>query len=152
MKKNFLLWMGVVLIMVIGMSSCSSDDGIESFDHNVSEGVISSENIIGTWQLLKYSGGLFGRSVDINPGEITFTFTKDGKVNIINKRREQYPFATCTCNYSFVTNDRSIFTGEKETALSIGGGIFHYTYSEGMLCLAEEMYDGYCYALKKIGR
>ena len=26
MKKNFLLWMGVVLIMVIGMSSCSSDD------------------------------------------------------------------------------------------------------------------------------
>ena len=26
MKKNFLLWMGVVLIMVIGMSSCSNDE------------------------------------------------------------------------------------------------------------------------------
>ena len=26
MKKNFLLWMGVVLMMVIGMSSCSNDE------------------------------------------------------------------------------------------------------------------------------
>ena len=29
MKKSFLLWMGVVLIMVIGMSSCSSDDDFD---------------------------------------------------------------------------------------------------------------------------
>lgn len=26
MKKNGILWMGVVLMLVIGMSSCSSDD------------------------------------------------------------------------------------------------------------------------------
>ena len=29
MKKSFLLWMGVVLMMVIGMSSCSSDDDFD---------------------------------------------------------------------------------------------------------------------------
>ena len=26
MKKNFLLWMGVVLMLAVGMSSCNSDD------------------------------------------------------------------------------------------------------------------------------
>ena len=26
MKKSFILWMGVVLMMVIGMSSCSSEE------------------------------------------------------------------------------------------------------------------------------
>ena len=26
MKKGFILWMGVVLMMVVGMSSCNSDD------------------------------------------------------------------------------------------------------------------------------
>jgi len=155
MKKNYLLWMSVVLMMVVGMSSCSKDDEIESFDDNHSEGVISNESIIGTWQLLNYNGGFSGKSVDVNPGEITFTFTKDGMVNIINKGGEHVPFPTGTFNYSFVTNDRSIFTGEKETALFIDGGIcqhFHFAYSEGILYLAEEMYDGYCYALKKIGR
>ena len=29
MKKSFLLWMGVVLMMVVGMSSCSSDDDFD---------------------------------------------------------------------------------------------------------------------------
>ena len=57
MKKNYLLWMSVVLMMVVGMSSCSKDDEIESFDDNHSEGVISNESIIGTWQLLNYNGG-----------------------------------------------------------------------------------------------
>ena len=34
MKKSFLLWMGVVLMMVIGMSSCSSDDNESLSNHN----------------------------------------------------------------------------------------------------------------------
>ena len=131
------------------LAGCSSDDKIESFEDNFSEGVISAESIIGTWQLMNYSGGFSGESVDVNPGEITFTFTKNGKVNVINKGGEHFPFPTGTFNYAFVTNDCSIFTGEKETALFIDGGIrkhFHFTYSEGILYLAEEMFDGYCYA------
>lgn len=155
MKKNYLLWMSVVLMMVVGMSSCSKDDEIESFDDNYSKGVISNESIIGTWQLLNFNGGFSGKSVDVNPGEITFTFTKEGKVYIINKGGEHIPFPTGTFNYSFVTIDRSIFTGEKETALFIDEGrcqYFHFVYSEGILYLSEEMYDGYCYALKKTGR
>ena len=31
MRKNFLLWMGVALMMAIGMSSCSSDDDDYSY-------------------------------------------------------------------------------------------------------------------------
>ena len=146
MNKKLVMMM-CFLLMIIS-AGCSSDDEIEPFDDN------PSESIIGTWQLLNYNGGFSGKSVDINFGEITFTFTKDGKVNIINKGEEHFPFPTGSFSYSFVTNDRSIFTGEKETALFIDRGIcqyLHFTYSEGILYLSEEMYDGYCYALRKIG-
>ena len=40
MKKSFLLWMGVVLMMVVGMSSCSSDD--------------EDNNLYNTWILVSY--------------------------------------------------------------------------------------------------
>ena len=29
MRKSFILWMGVVLMLVVGMSSCSSDDDFD---------------------------------------------------------------------------------------------------------------------------
>ena len=48
MKKNFLLWMGVVLMMVIGMSSCSSDDNESLSNHNWTPNTLlitNSENV-----------------------------------------------------------------------------------------------------------
>ena len=158
MKKNCILWMFAMLMLAVGMSSCSSDnDEIESFDDNPSEDIYSNDSInsvIGTWQLLNYSGGFSGQNVDVNPGEITLTFTKDGIVKVLNKGKETFLFPTGTFNYYFRTIDRSIFTGEKDTALYIDGGnihLLHFTYGEGMLYLAEECFDGFCYALRKIG-
>ena len=29
MKKSFILWMGAMLMLVVGMSSCSSDDDFD---------------------------------------------------------------------------------------------------------------------------
>ena len=45
MRKNFLLWMGVALMMAIGMSSCSSDDDdyryVQEFgDNNIKQYLI----------------------------------------------------------------------------------------------------------------
>ena len=48
MKKSFLLWMGVVLMMVIGMSSCSSDDNESLSNHNWTPNTLlitNSENV-----------------------------------------------------------------------------------------------------------
>ena len=75
MKKNFLLWMGVVLMMVIGMSSCSSeeDNGYDkdlvrkwantepAFTYNDFEVVSSDleETTNGTWTVRKVNGVIF---------------------------------------------------------------------------------------------
>ena len=48
MKKSFLLWMGVVLMMVVGMSSCSSDDNESLSNHNWTPNTLlitNSENV-----------------------------------------------------------------------------------------------------------
>ena len=37
MKKSFLLWMGVVLMIIIGMSSCSGDDETTSIAKEINE-------------------------------------------------------------------------------------------------------------------
>ena len=37
MKKSFILWMGVVLMMVIGMSSCSSEED-NGYDKDADDG------------------------------------------------------------------------------------------------------------------
>ena len=43
MKKNRILWMFAMLMLAVGMSSCSSDnDEIESFDDNPSEDIYSN--------------------------------------------------------------------------------------------------------------
>lgn len=51
MRKNFLLWMGVALMMAIGMSSCSSDDDDYSYVQEFGDNN-NKENFIGTWHLL----------------------------------------------------------------------------------------------------
>ena len=100
MNKSFLLWMGVVLMMVIGMSSCSSDDDdynyVQEFGDNNNK-----ENFIGTWHLLHYYTG-WGIKEDYEAGEVTVTFTKNGEMQVINKRDDQHPFSTGNMAYYFV--------------------------------------------------
>ena len=147
MMKNKVLWI-CALLMIIGISSCSNDDGVVSSDND-------GKNIIGTWLLVSSSGG-WAPEVEYEPGEITLTFTGDGKVKVDNRREGYYPFTPGIYNYSFEQIERSIFSGEPETVLLIEGSsslsnYYSLTYEKDLLHLSEQAYDGMCYTLKKIG-
>ena len=153
MKKNFLLWMGVVLMMVIGMSSCSSDDDdynyVQEFGDNNNK-----ENFIGTWHLLHYYTG-WGIKEDYEAGEVTVTFTKNGEMQVINKRDDQHPFSTGNMAYYFVDIEKSIFTGEPRACMSFGFctaylSPYSFTFDKGFLYLSQEAYDGDGYTFQKL--
>ena len=57
MKKSFILWMGVVLMLAVGMSSCNSDDD-----------EIFGTGLTGKWDLVEVQNGPAG-------------FCKDGYTN-----------------------------------------------------------------------
>ena len=118
MRKNFLLWMGVALMMAIGMSSCSSDDDDYSYVQEFGDNN-NKENFIGTWHLLHYYTG-WGIKEDYEAGEVTVTFTKNGDIQVINKRDDQHPFSTGNMAYYFVDIEKSIFTGEPRACMSFG--------------------------------
>ena len=148
MRKNYNLWMGVVLMMVVGMSSCSSDDDysyVQEFGDNNNK-----ENFIGTWHLLHYFTG-WGIQEDYEAGEVTVTFTKNGDMQVINKRDDQRPISTGKSTYSFVDIERSIFTGESRTCISFGYFFtYSYTFDKGFLYLSQEAYDGDGYTFQKL--
>ena len=149
MNKSFLLWMGVVLMMVIGMSSCSSDDDdynyVQEFGDNNNK-----ENFIGTWHLLHYYTG-WGIKEDYEAGEVTVTFTKNGEMQVINKRDDQHPFSTGNMAYYFVDIEKSIFTGEPRTCISFSYIFtYSYTFDKGFLYLSQEAYDGDGYTFQKL--
>ena len=149
MKKNFLLWMFAMLMLVVGMSSCSSDDDdynyVQEFGDNNNK-----ENFIGTWHLLHYSTG-WGIKEDYEAGEVTVTFTKNGEMQVINKRDDQHPFSTGNMAYYFVDIEKSIFTGEPRTCISFGYFFtYSYTFDKGFLYLSQEAYDGDGYTFQKL--
>ena len=149
MKKSFLLWMGVVLMMVICMSSCSSDDDDYSYVQEFGDNN-NKENFIGTWHLLHYYTG-WGIKEDYEAGEVTVTFTKNGDMQVINKRDDQHPFSTGNMAYYFVDIEKSIFTGEPRTCMSFGYIFtYSYTFDKGFLYLSQEAFDGDGYTFQKL--
>lgn len=145
MKKKSLLWLSAFLLMVAG---CSGDDYdyVQEFSSN------DKENFIGTWHMMSYSSG-WGGSHKCDAGEITVTFTKKGKVKVVNKREDQSPIPTNTYSYSFVDVERSIITGEPRTCISISFGFgspYSYSFDNGVLYLSQEAYDGSSYSLQKL--
>ena len=149
MRKNFLLWMGVALMMAIGMSSCSSDDDDYSYVQEFGDNN-NKENFIGTWHLLHYYTG-WGIKEDYEAGEVTVTFTKNGDMQVINKRDDQRPFSTGNMAYYFVDIEKSIFTGEPRTCMSFGYFFtYSYTFDKGFLYLSQEAYDGDGYTFQKL--
>ena len=149
MRKNFLLWMGVALMMAIGMSSCSSDDDDYSYVQEFGDNN-NKENIIGTWHLLQYYTG-WGIKEDYEAGEVTVTFTKNGDMQVINKRDDQHPFSTGNMAYYFVDIEKSIFTGEPRTCMSFGYIFtYSYTFDKGFLYLSQEAFDGDGYTFQKL--
>ena len=162
MKKSVLLWMSAMLMLSVGMVGCSNDE--ENIDEtaNVSRGsnVMTMEEykklIIGEWQLLNCRGGYLSINEDVEPGEVTLTFTKDGVVMINNdKKKYHFPFLTGSYEYSF--DERIPYNKLKEpsTILVIGDNPvfsdYYFSYDNGIILLSPfETMDGYDYRLKKV--
>ena len=127
----------------INSADKNNDDSNFTFDNY-------REDIIGTWQLVCSSGGWTPR-VNYEPGEITLTFKGNGEVEVVNKRENSGTFPSGTYDYSFVTIERSIFTGEPETVMLLDLGYYSFNYEDGLLHLSEQAYDGGGFTIKKIG-
>lgn len=150
MKKKSLLWMSMFLLMLAGLSGCSADDDfncVQDFSDNTNK-----ENFIGTWHLIRYYNG-WGTNEEYDSGEITVTFTKNGEMEVVNKRKDQRPIPTGTFSYSFVNIERSIYSGESATYISFGP-IYYYTYifDKGYLHLSAEAFDGPGFTLQKLNQ
>ena len=136
MKKNVYLWLCALVLTIAGLSSCSDDD--------------SFNDIIGTWYLVSYNDG-WGNIKKYNDNEIIVTFTRDGKVNIVNNREDQRPLPTGTRTYSFKEVAESIYTHERSSGITFDGSfIYSYYILDGMLHISAEAYDGPGYGLRKV--
>ena len=158
MKKKNLFWVGMLLLMLAGASSCNKDDDynsvLELSDYNnVQEfNDNNKENFIGTWHVLHHSSG-WGINDDYDSGEVTVTFTKNGEMIVDNKRDDQRPFPTGTLTYTFVDIEQSIFTGEPRTCIYLNFlsvSAYSYTFDKGFLYLSQEAYDGDGYTFQKL--
>ena len=127
-----------VLLSLGMLCACSSDD-----DFN---------DIIGTWYLVSYSDG-WGNIKKYNDNEIIVTFTRNGKVNIVNNREDQRPLPTGTRTYSFKEVEKSIYTHERRPGITFDGSfIYSYYIVDGMLHISAEAYDGPGYGLRKVAK
>ena len=137
MKKSFLLWMSAMLMLSVGMVSCSSDDDDENInettDVNRSGDVeVLDENhkfIVGEWQLRNYYSGWGISNAEADPSKLTLTFNKDGKVTInVNDEILSSLFPTGTFKYSF--EEKTLIKGKEPIpALVIGESPYEYLYS-----------------------
>ena len=129
--------MGILLSLGM-LCACSSDD-----DFN---------DIIGTWYLVSYNDG-WGNIKKYNDNEIIVTFTRYGKVNIVNNREDQRPLPTGTRTYSFKEVEESIYTQERRPGITFDGSfIYSYYIVDGMLHISAEAYDGPGYGLRKVAK
>ena len=140
MRTKAILWMSLLLFSLACLSSCNEDDD----DNNV----VKSE-IIGTWYLVGASDG-WGHYKEYKEGEITITFTTNGKMQIVNKREDQQPLATGTRQYHFIDIEESIYNHEAKRGISWGFLPFSYVLRDGKLELDAEAYDAPGYSLKRI--
>ena len=137
MKKSLILWICAAIMLVVGMSSCSSDD-----NNRYNE-------LVGTWYLVGYNDG-WGGIEEYNEGEITVTFNKNGEVRIVNKREDQRPLPTGIRYYSFMEIGSSIYTHEKSPGITFDGYfIYSYYINDNELHISAEAYDGPGYYLRK---
>ena len=97
MKKSVLLWIGAVLMIAVGMSSCSSSDEDDDLSNDrlnemPSDTVPSdTDPIVGTWELktLHYDAGS-GFEIPVEKRDL-FIFGSNGKVKVIIKIKSDLP-------------------------------------------------------------
>ena len=152
MNKNGLIWICTLILMIAGLSSCSSDD---------QESVSTILN--GTWDMVWASYGFSGVE-EYQPGEITVTFDEVRKtLNVENKKKIRflpsgsYPYKTTTVKqhiYTYQEEDVEI----KELIIpysdeTFGDQEIRYTYGfiNGLLYLDRGVEaDGPGYWFKKL--
>lgn len=164
MNKSFLFWMIAMLMLSVGMVGCSSSDD-ENIDEtvNVSRGsnVMTMEEykniIIGEWQLFNCSGGYITINEDVEPGEVTLTFTKDGVVmiNNIDDKKYHFPYSTGSYEYSFKEIVIPNKSKESRTVLVIDSNFlisdYDFYYNDDILILSPHgVACFYEYRLKKV--
>ena len=143
MKKSMIFWMFAAVLTITGLTSCSDDDDFYEKDYNYKSA------IVGTWYLVYHSSG-WGGITDYNVGEIIVTFTNKGEVKVVNNGIS--PVSTSTYTYSFHKIPKSIFTGISATVITFNDSSSYYyiNFSNGVLYISEEAYDGSHYALKRM--
>ena len=162
MKKNFLLWMGALLLLAVGICSCS-DDSESELDPR---GVVyesSPTTLDGIWHMVSASYGMGGTKT-YSAGEITVTFNEaektmkvEDKKNIYFLKSGNYPYKTTTeksriYTYQWVDVEYQVIIIQYSDE-AFGNREVRYTYGfhEGMLCLDGGMAsDGPGYYFKKL--
>ena len=140
MRTKAFLWMSLLLLSLTCLSSCSSDD---DDDNNVVE-----SEIIGTWYMVGASYA-WGDYKEYNEGEITITFTNDGKMQVVNTSEDQNPFATGTHQYYLTDIKESMYYHGLRPCISWGGMPYSYIIKDGILELEAEACDATVYTLKR---
>jgi len=169
-----MIWMGALLISVVGMSSCSKDDESEldpKLDtvliiDSIPTDVIYENNpttLEGVWHMVSANYG-FGGEKTIQAGEIMVTFNEAEKTMKIENKGSyhflnsgNYPFKTTTeqrriYTYQWVDVEYPVIIIQYSDE-AFGEREVRYTNSfyNGMLCLDGGMaYDGPGYYFKKL--
>ena len=117
MKKIGLLWMSALLLMIVGLSSCSSDDQESVYESNPTI-------LNGTWDMVRASYGFSGVE-EYQSGEITVTFDEARKtMNVENKKKINF-LASGSYPYKTTTEIKQIYT-YPESAWEVQKLIIHY--------------------------
>ena len=143
MKKSYIIWMGAVLMLVISMSSCSSDDeDVAVYDDNPT-------TLDGTWYLVKANFG-WGGIRDYEAGDVTVCFYPNQTVQVETKEVKVF-MATGTYSYKVIDTQTNKYDGTVFTTINLGGQQCTYWFEDGMMVLDYGMaYDGPGYYFKKI--
>ena len=164
MKKSSLLWISAMLMIVIGMSSCSSDD--EGNVVYVEEGNVvyeEEENVVyednpttleGTWHLVKAFFS-FGGFHEVLAGDVAVDFYPNHTMQVINKSdtQERDLFITPgVYSYEIVSNQTNKYDGTVYTTINLDVvGSCTYWIKDGMLVLDFGMaFDAPGYYFKKV--
>lgn len=160
MKKSLMIWMGALLISVVGMSSCGDDESELNPQDVVYESTPTFFN--GIWHMVIANYG-FGCEETFQAGEVTINFNEaDNTMKVENKKNinflksGNYPFETITekrriYTYKWVDVEYQVIVIQySDEAFGKREVRYNYSFYDGKLCLDGGMsYDGPGYYFKK---
>ena len=163
MKKSSFLWVFIMLMLAISMSSCSSDDEgnvVYVEEENVvyeEENVVYEDNpttLEGTWHLVKAFFS-FGGFHEVLAGDVAVDFYPNHTMQVINKSDTQEKdlfISPGVYSYEIVSNQTNKYDGTVYTTINLDVvGSCTYWIKDGMLVLDFGMaFDAPGYYFKKV--